>query len=62
MDLNPETEALLVDALHAAPTLLENLYWGWLLGLSSANDYLSELAITSLVGPGYLPDDFPGEP
>lgn len=59
---SPDHRAATERALEQAPTLLENLLWGWLLGLSSAQDYLDELAITSLDGPGYVTDDFAGVP
>jgi hypothetical protein len=48
-------------SLDAAPTLLENRLWGWLLGYSSFDDYIDELLITPLPGPGYVTDDFAGE-
>jgi hypothetical protein len=54
--------SLLVRLRDAAPTLLESLLWGWLLGDLSADAYFEELEITQLSGPGYLTDDFCGEP
>ncbi|MES2384520.1 MAG: hypothetical protein V4593_08220 [Pseudomonadota bacterium] len=48
--------------LERAPTLLENLFWGWMLGFAPASDYLDELVITDLRGHGNVPDDFLGEP
>lgn len=44
-----------------APTVLENYFWAWILGLWEAPDYLDELVITPLSGPGHVPDDFKGE-
>jgi hypothetical protein len=44
------------------PTLLEALFWGWLGGFIPASQYPEELMITTLAGPGYLPDDFQGAP
>jgi hypothetical protein len=51
------------QAFEDATTLLENMFWSWMMGAPrGAELYLEELAITPLGGPGYLPDDFQGEP
>jgi hypothetical protein len=62
MDLSPDVREAFTAAMNEAPTLLEDLFWGWLLGHAPATLYLEELAITQLTGPGYVPDDFPGVP
>ena len=49
-------------SLEAAPTLLENHFWGALLGVTSWQTYFDELSITTLEGPGGEPDDFEGIP
>jgi len=54
--------AVLQGCAQRAPTLLENLLWGWLLGHLSPDVYFEELVITDLRGPGHLPDDFQGVP
>jgi hypothetical protein len=46
--------------LAVAPTILENLFFAWLLGFSSWESYADELLITDLLGPGDEPDDFAG--
>ncbi len=49
------------ESLRCAPTLLEVSFWGWMLGYPGAQRiYFEELTITDLVGPGHLPDNFPG--
>lgn len=49
-------------AMHAAPTLLEVMFWGFLLQLPGAERvWLEELIITPLEGPGGVPDDFAGD-
>jgi hypothetical protein len=54
--------AALLRALDEAPTVLEAMLWGWLLGHPDAKRlYFEELMITDLVGPGDVPDDFEGE-
>ncbi len=54
--------ALALRALDAAPTLLENYFWGMVLGYPGvAEQYFEELEITDLRGPGHLTDDEPGE-
>jgi hypothetical protein len=62
MDLSPDVRARFELAMHEAPTLLEDLFWGWLLGHAKWDLYAEELMITPLQGPGYVPDDFPGVP
>lgn len=62
VDLTPQQRQVFDQAATDAPTLLESLFWGWLAGLSSAELYFEELAITDLWGPYNVPDDFPGEP
>lgn len=62
MDLTPDSgRALAARAVLAAPTVLENLFWGWLAGITGPELYFRELAITDLWGPYNVPDDFPGE-
>lgn len=63
MDLTPDPgRVLAARAVLDAPTVLENLFWGWIAGISSFDLYFDELCITCLSGPGHLPDDFPGVP
>ena len=48
-------------ALHSAPTVLETLFWGALLGFHGGwRLYIEELEITDLEGPPGEPDDFRG--
>lgn len=50
-------------AFEAAPTLLESMFWSWMMGApNGAALYFAELEITSLGGPGYVADNFRGEP
>ena len=61
-DITTPATALALCALDAAPTLLENFFWGMVLGYPGAAElYFEELAITDLRGPGHLTDDEPGE-
>lgn len=57
-----DTQEVVRGALEHAPTLLENLLWAWLAGLSPSAEYFSELEITELRGHGNVPDEFRGEP
>jgi len=57
-----DARARLWQARMQAPTLLESMLWGWLLGLVSFDSYRAEAEITDLRGPGYLPSDEQGEP
>lgn len=49
-------------ALDSAPTLLENYFWAFLLGAGTVEQYVDELLISELEGPGGVPDDTQGEP
>lgn len=50
-------------AFEDATTLLENLFWSWMMGAPrGAELYFKELSASDLRGPGYIADDFPGEP
>lgn len=50
-------------AFETAPTLLESMFWGALCGAPNGWElYFKELEITDLRGPGYLTEDFVGEP
>lgn len=55
----PDPEDLAARALAAAPTLLENFFWGWLSGDEEACRLYFEELITmrDLVGPGDVPED-----
>ncbi len=54
--------ALALRALDAAPTLLERLFWGMVLGYPGvAEQYFEELEISDLRGPQHLTVDEPGE-
>ncbi len=51
------------ESLRQAPTLLENLFWGALLGYTGGwHIYIEELMISDLVGPYNEPDNFVGIP
>jgi hypothetical protein len=59
----PAHRAAVLRSLDESTTLLENMFWAFVLGYPNASDqYFDELVITDLVGPGHLPDDAPGEP
>jgi hypothetical protein len=48
--------------LRDARTVLEALFFGWLLGMPGGERlYTEELIITPLEGPGGVPDDFVGD-
>lgn len=47
--------------MHAAPTVSETLFWGWLLGIPcGARLLFEELLIVDFEGPGDVPDNFVG--
>lgn len=61
-DLVTPERASALRALDNAPTVLEALFWGMVLGHPRADElYLAELIVTDLVGYGNVPDDFRGE-
>lgn len=62
VQIGEQNRAAMWRSLDSAPTLLENYLWGCLLGVTSWEIYLEELSITSLDGPGHVPDDFAGVP
>ncbi len=58
----PEELAMFARALNTAPTVLEALFFGWLLGLPGGERlFWEELLISPLEGPGNVPDDFVGD-
>lgn len=62
MQIGEQNRAAMWRSLDQAPTLLENYLWGCMLGVTSWELYLEELAITTLEGPGNEPDNFEGQP
>ncbi len=62
MMLTEPHRAAMWRSLDTAPTLLENMFWGALLGVTPWETYLEELTITPLDGPGHEPDNFEGDP
>lgn len=48
-------------AFANAPTVLESFFWGWLCGYGEFDQYLDELHITDLRGPGHLPCEERGD-
>jgi hypothetical protein len=61
VDLTPYQRQDFEEALRDAQTVLENLFWGWLLGHVGCDRlYFEELMISELDGPGDEPDNTPG--
>lgn len=59
----PESaEALAARMFEAAPTVLESMFWNWMMGGPNGWEiYAEELIISDLRGPGDLTEDFVGE-
>lgn len=56
-------EALAARMFEAAPTVLESMFWNWMMGGPRGFElYFEELIISDLRGPGDQTEDFVGEP